>query len=116
MFINVQLRSKQERIQPVRCDISCIVELSKTEFYDFQSNPLGDHSFIKEHLPDLKTDDPQATPCMLVLGEDVEDGILVDPQGYDYARYTAYIPMAKNLILNEQTEVFEQEPIQELSL
>jgi len=41
---------------------------------------------------------------MLVLGEGVDDGILVDPQGYDYARYTAYIPMARQLFQNEQVE------------
>lgn len=82
MLINAQLRSKQEEIQPVRCDIACIVELSNAEFYDFQFNPLADHDFIKAHLPDLKTDEFHAIPCMLVLGEGVDDGILVDPQGY----------------------------------
>ena len=98
MLINAQLRSKQEEIQPVRCDVACIVELSNAEFYDFQFNPLADHDFIKEHLHDLKTGEFHAIPCMLVLGEGVDDGILVDPQGYDYARYTAYIPMARQLM------------------
>lgn len=76
MLINAQLRSKQEEIQPVRCDIACIVELSNAEFYDFQFNPLADHDFIKAHLPDLKTDEFHAIPCMLVLGEGVDDGTL----------------------------------------
>lgn len=107
MLINAQLRSKQEEIQPVRCDIACIVEL-----YDFQFNPLADYDFIKEHLPDLKTDEFHAIPCMLVLGEGVDDGILVDPQGYDYARYTAYIPMARQLFQNEQVES-EDEAVEE---
>ena len=39
MLIKAQLRSKQEEIQPVRCDVACIVELSNAEFYDFQSRP-----------------------------------------------------------------------------
>ena len=81
MLINAQLRSKQEELQPVRCDIACIVELSNAEFFDFQFNPLADRDFIEEHLPDLKTDEFHAIPCMLVLGEGVDDGILVDPQG-----------------------------------
>lgn len=37
MLINAQLRSKQEEIQPVRCDIACIVELSNAEFFDSSS-------------------------------------------------------------------------------
>ena len=102
MLINAQLRSKQEEIQPVRCDIACIVELSNAEFC----------GFIKEHLPNLKTDEFHAIPCMLVLGEGVDDGILVDPQGYDYARYTAYIPMARQLFQNEQLES-EDETVEE---
>ncbi len=40
MLINVQLRSKQEEIQPVRCDVACIVELSNAEFFDFNSTLL----------------------------------------------------------------------------
>mgnify|MGYP000829352686 CR=1 FL=1 len=121
MLINVQLRSKREEIQPVRCDVACIVELSNAEFFDFQFNPHAEHDFIKDHLPDLKTAEFHAIPCMLVLGEGVDDGILVDPQGYDYARYTAYIPMARQLFQNEQIEredgAFEEEdPLQGLTM
>ena len=61
---------------------------------------------------DLKTGEFHAIPCMLVLGEGVDDGILVDPQGYDYARYTAYIPMARQLFQNEQMES-EDEAVEE---
>ena len=62
---------------------------------------------------------------MLVLGEGVDDGILVDPQGYDYARYTAYIPMARQLFQNEQVESedeavgedgLEEEPFQGMTM
>ena len=81
MLINAQPRSKQEEIQPVRCDVACIVELSNAEFFRLPIQPLADHDFIKEHLPDLKTDEFHAIPCILVLGESVDDGILVDPQG-----------------------------------
>ena len=104
MLINAQLRGKQEEIQPVRCDIVCVVELSTAEFYDLQFNPLADHAFIKEHLRDLKTNEFHSIPCILALGAGVDDGILVDPQGYNYARYTAYIPMARHLLQYEQTE------------
>jgi hypothetical protein len=87
--------------------------------------PLADHDFIKSICPILKTDEFHAIPCMLVLGEGVDDGILVDPQGYDYARYTAYIPMARQLFQNEQTETeddtveeddLEEEPFQGMTM
>lgn len=99
MLINAQLRSKQEEIQPVRCDVTCIVELSNAEFYDFQFNPLADHDFIKEHLPYLKTDEFHAIPCMLVLGVGVDGrhprrsaGIRLCPLHRIYPDGTAALP------------------------
>ena len=35
--------------------------------------------------------------CVLVLSESGKDGILVDAQGSNYARYAAYLPDAKML-------------------
>ena len=33
----------------------------------------------------------------MFLDSDGDDGVLVDPQGYDYARYSAYISNARQL-------------------
>lgn len=104
MTVNVQLRNKQETIRTECCEIACVVELSNAEFCNFRRRPLSDRDFIKDHLQELKSDIINPIPCMLVLGEGIDDGILVDPEGYDYARYTAYIPMARKLFEIEQTE------------
>ena len=40
--------------------------------------------------------------CILALDEAGEDGILIDPQGYSYPRYSAYIPNAKQMLQMEQ--------------
>lgn len=112
MLINAQLRCKQEEIQPVRCAVSCVVELSDADFEEFQFNPLADYPFIREHLTDLNTDEFHAIPCLLVLGKNHDDGILVDPQGYDYARYTAYVPMARQLLQADQA-ICESNPLQD---
>ena len=125
MTVNVQLRNKQETIRTECCEIACVVELSNAEFCNFRRRPLSDRDFIKDHLQELKSDKLNPIPCMLVLGEGVDDGILVDPEGYDYARYTAYIPMARQLFQNEQIECedeaseedgLEEEPFQGMTM
>ena len=40
--------------------------------------------------------------CVMALDETGDDGILIDPQGYNYPRYSAYIPNAKQMLQMEQ--------------
>jgi hypothetical protein len=103
MILNIPLRSKQDRIEPTRCEVDCVVEIPYDEFIRFRDNPLMDHDFIKAHLDELQQKDYITASCMLVIGKDQSDGILVDPQGYSYARYTAYIPEARQLLQREQS-------------
>lgn len=37
---------------------------------------------------------------MLLLSKTGDDGILVDTQGYDYPRYSAFIPNARQIVEN----------------
>ena len=103
MILNIPLRSKQERIEPTRCEVNCVVEIPYDAFIQFLDNPLMDYDFIKAHLNELQQKDYTTASCMLVLGKNQSDGILVDPQGYSYARYTAYIPNARTLLQHEQS-------------
>ena len=103
MIINVPMRSKQDRIEPIRCEVVCAVEIPYDAFIRFRDNPLTDQDFIKEHLDELQPKDYSTASCLLVIGKDQSDGILVDPQGYSYARYTAYIPEARQLLQREQS-------------
>lgn len=45
--------------------------------------------------------------CLLVLGENQPDGVLIEAEGYDYARYSSYFPSARDYLnarLHELTE------------
>ncbi len=39
-----------------------------------------------------------ARHCLLILDAEGTDGFLVDPQGYNYARYSAFVPNARSLL------------------
>ena len=42
-----------------------------------------------------------ASRCLLVTVKGKRDGILVDCQGYNYARYSAYVPDKRSLNLRD---------------
>ena len=47
------------------------------------------------------------THCLLVLGSDTEDGVLINSEGYNYARYSAYIPNIRQSVTLEQFPALE---------
>lgn len=96
--INTVLRNKMEFWECDRCQIDVSVTLPHSEFEDFRHNTLRDQDFIANSLSDLEKTNDKTRHCIMVLDEEADDGILVDPQGYNYARYSAYIPNAKQLM------------------
>lgn len=98
MILNVHLNSKVTDYDFSRCNIAVVVELSGNDFRYFQDRPLDCYDFITGNLDKLQPDNSNIHQCIMVLNEENDDGILVDPQGYNYARYSAYIPNAKQLM------------------
>ena len=82
-------------------------ELSSSEFEAFANNLSGSYEWLKE-LYNAETLDSGAFNCIEVTGGDYS--ILVDPSGYDYARYAAIKGEAQPTI--EETPI-EEEPITE---
>ncbi|MBU1093333.1 MAG: hypothetical protein KKH01_02595 [Firmicutes bacterium] len=61
-------------------------------FETFIKNPLDDYDFIKENIELMHCDNEGTFHCILVTSEQHDFGILVESEGYHYARYTAYLP------------------------
>jgi len=61
-------------------------------FETFIKNPLDDYDFIKENIELMYCDNEGTFHCILVTSEKHDFGILVESEGYHYARYTAYLP------------------------
>lgn len=40
--------------------------------------------------------------CLLVTGEDMDEGVLVESEGSAYARYSAFVPSAQGIIRQYQ--------------
>ena len=53
--------------------------------------------FIAENKNAIRHDE-DARHCLLILDAEGMDGFLVDPQGHNYARYSAFVPTARSLL------------------
>jgi hypothetical protein len=66
--------------------------LSKMDFDEFVGNPLGYYDFIKDNKNLMYCDTDGVYHCIYVTSNEHDFGILVESEGYHYARYTAYLP------------------------
>ena len=85
-------RGKEPGINAQDCIINKVIRLPGAAFDSFSGNLFRDQDFITENKELIGYGDEGKRGCILVAGEGRRDGILVDSQGYDYARYTAVIP------------------------
>ena len=91
---------EEKSMQPIRVDVVKVVQLSAQQFRHFSANLLQDMPFISANKG-LTGRDKGSTHCLLVTTRGNRDGILVDSQGANYARYSAYVPDKRSLNLRD---------------
>lgn len=100
------------------CIIEKIVELSESEYKSFRTNLLRDSVFISENKEHMYMDRKGTYHCLLVLGENQPEGVLVESEGYDYARYASLLPGARDFVmarLGELADIIIREGTQDTS-
>lgn len=102
MVIKADLKCKQTDFNLPLCQIEKVVKLTPSEYTEFVSNPLGYYDFLREFNAEKHEYLPDGIPCLLLIREGHKDGFIIDTEGYDYARYTAHIPNAKQLAIAVQ--------------
>ena len=70
--------------KPIRVEVVKIIALTQAQYQHFFSHLLEDMPFISANSDGV-------TRCLLVTTRNIKGGLLVDGQGYDYARYTAEV-------------------------
>ena len=95
------LRPVPER--PTRFQVEQVVVLCDEQFRQFQETGLKDDQIFLFDYSDKMWFDPGSFcwHCVLVKGENSRDGILVDAEGYSYARYAAFAPDCDKLRLRD---------------
>ena len=97
MIIQAELKRKQSEYEGEACVVDKVIELPAQRFQQFSRALLADYDFIAENKNAIRRDD-DARHCLLILDAEGTDGFLVDPQGYNYARYSAFVPNARSLL------------------
>lgn len=87
MIVQAQLSRNPGGYPPPRCQVDKVVELPAGEFDDFLRNPLRDKAFITENK-EVMFNDGRLAHCLLVLGRDRRDGVLVEMEAHHFAKYT----------------------------
>ena len=91
---------EDKTMQPIQVEVVKILQLTGQQFRDFSANLLRDMPFL---IPNKKLTgyDKGVTRCLLVTTRNRRDGILVDCQGYNFARYSCYVPSKQSLDLRD---------------
>ena len=74
----------------IRVEVVKIIELTGAQYRYFSTHLLEDMPFIIPNK-NLTGIDKGLNRCLLITTRKRRDGILVDCQGYNYARYSAYV-------------------------
>ena len=85
-------RRKDIAIEAADCVVEKIIRLSGAEFDRFSRNLMREYDFLRDNKIDSVIDDKGRIRCLLVTGEGRRDGILVNTEGSDYARCSAFMP------------------------
>ena len=99
-LLKVPLMRKEPEIHFDTCQVDHVITLSEPAFLEFQHNLMTDRDFLREFNREYASSYTEGVrPGLLVLGEGSDDGIFVCTEGYDYARYSAYVPNARQILL-----------------
>ncbi len=81
-----------------------IIRLAEKDFENFLRSPMDYQEFIKENTDLMHVDESGVYHCLLVTGEGHRDGVMVEAEGYGYARYASYVPDAAALAYDSLSE------------
>ncbi len=104
--MNGKLTHKASDHNTKRCEVEKWVFLSHSDFERLKANPYQEHEAITA-AKDLMYEDEKAYHCIMLLDEYGEDGLLIEAEGFDYPRYSMFVPNAA--IIYERYKTSEAE-------
>ena len=103
LIINANLVCKADRFILKKCAVEKVIEVCDTEFRRFLEKPTERNYYLIQYK-DLMGYYDNSYHGILFVNKQNGDGFFVNSEGYDYARYSQFIPQAKTLVqAHEQT-------------
>ena len=93
-YMNGKLIHKASDHNTKRCEVEKWVFLPHSDFERLKANPYQEHEAITA-AKDLMYEDNNAYHCIMLLDEYGDDGLLIEADGFDYPRYSMFVPDAR---------------------
>ena len=97
LILNANMIRKADRFVHKKCAVEKVIEVSGSEFRKFIENPMKYNYYLPAYK-DLMGYYDDTYHGVLFVNMESGDGLLVNSEGYDYARYSQYIPNAHGII------------------
>lgn len=95
------LATKAPFPEKARFQITKVIELPTGQYRRYMNELWQDVTFISRNESNMRFDEKSETfLCLFVTCQDATNGLLVEAEGFDYARYAAFIPDKKALALD----------------
>lgn len=98
LLINTTLLRKEPEFRPMTCIVEKAIAVSHDEFENLKRHPLQDNNLIAENTDLMYCDSDDIYHCLLICDEEQGDGLLIESEGSNYARYAQYVSKARELV------------------
>lgn len=108
LILNANMICKADRFNLKNVAVEKVIEVSKAEFKRFVEKPLERNYYLSTYK-ELSGFYDDTYHGVLFVNSESGDGLLVNSEGADYARYSQYIPNARALVqAHEQTAAMSE--------
>ena len=107
LIINSALLRKESKFDVRKCVVEKALAVSHEDFLQLKNYPMRDNDLIAENVGLMYCDSENNLHCLLIYDKKQGDGLLIESEGYSYARYAQYVPQAK-LIYEEHLQEIAQ--------
>ena len=106
-YMNGKLTHKASDHNTKKCKVEKWVFLPHSDFIRLKANPYQEHEAITA-CRELMYEDKEVYHCIMLLDEFGDDGLLVEAEGFDYPRYSMFVPDATRIYERYKTSEAEQ--------
>lgn len=97
LTLNIPLMGKEPCHEPDKCVVEKAIPIPHSEFKKINSKLLEPNYYISKYK-ELMLEADGINHCILLYDKSSGDGLLVNSEGFGYARYSQYIPHAKDIV------------------
>ena len=105
LIIRTTLNYKANFYEPADCIVEKAISVSHEEYSALINITDNCYDFIAENQECMYYDKDNNSHCLLIYDEESGDGILINADGCNFAKYSAFIPHAKEMIEQHKLEL-----------